>query len=62
MIHFLVDKIIHKSQYTLYFEIFLKTLDALYYGTEGVYFFHARELMRVALVENRGLVQSQKGH
>ena len=29
--------IVHKSQYTLYFEIFLKTLDTLYHRTEGVY-------------------------
>ena len=34
--HLLMGTIVHKSQYTLYFEIFLKTLGTLYQGTEGV--------------------------
>ena len=38
MTHLLMGTIVHKSQYTLYFEKILKTLGTLYHGTEGVLF------------------------
>ena len=39
-----MDNFFHKSQYTLYFENFVKTLYALYYGMEGVFISYFMEL------------------